>query len=136
VSTAIRRASFLTLKTEQDNQIHITNASPSQVNEIILENAEFSSSVPTLTSNASAASFLGAVKVVGNAMVGRNSQFYGLTRHDREQLGCIEYKALKFLSVLVPVYLLAFQVLGSVALGTFISLHQADLAYENGSKPW
>jgi hypothetical protein len=112
------------------------NASLSQGNGVILSEAEFNSSEPTLNSNTSTTSFFGAVKVFGNAMVGRNSQFYGLTRHEREQLGCIEYKALKFLSILVPAYLLAFQVLGSIALGSFISQHQANLAYENGSTPW
>jgi hypothetical protein len=69
-------------------------------------------------------------------MVGRNSQFYGLTREEREQLGCIEYKALKLLSCLVPAYLLTFQVVGSIALGSFISIHQSSLAYDNGSTPW
>ncbi|CAG8952698.1 hypothetical protein HYFRA_00008941 [Hymenoscyphus fraxineus] len=94
------------------------------------------SNTPTLLGKYSKTSFLESVRVFGNAMVGRNSQFYGLTRDEREQLGCIEYKALKLLSILVPAYLISFQVIGSIAFGSFISARQADVAYQNGVEPW
>ncbi|KAH8672568.1 cation transport protein-domain-containing protein [Tricladium varicosporioides] len=72
----------------------------------------------------------------GQAIVGRNSQFYGLTRGERQQLGCIEYKALRLLSYLVPIYLVTFQVLGSIGLSCYIALNHPAIALENGVNPW
>lgn len=105
-------------------------------NSVVPNPSELHSNTPTLLGKYTKISFLDTVRVFGNAMVGRNSQFYGLTRDEREQLGCIEYKALKLLSILVPAYLFVFQVVGSIALGAFISAHRADTAYQNGVKPW
>ena len=113
-----------------------TVEAPSRRDGMVFNHAEYHESLPTLKSKVSTTSFLGTVRVIGNAIVGRNSQFYGLTREEREQLGCIEYKALKLLSIMVPLYIFAFQFVGSLVLGAFISSRRADTAYENGVKPW
>ncbi|KAF4626697.1 hypothetical protein G7Y89_g11456 [Cudoniella acicularis] len=89
-----------------------------------------------LAKKPSAASLLGTFRSFGQAIVGRNSQFYGLSREEREQLGCIEYKALKLLSCLVPAYLIIFQILGSVGLSTYIALNRPSVALANGVNPW
>lgn len=120
------------IETEKEEQ----DGSTSKRNFVVSNTSELHSNTPTLLGKYSKTSFLDTVRVFGNAMVGRNSQFYGLTRDEREQLGCIEYKALKLLSILVPAYLFVFQVIGSIAFGAFISAHRADTAYQNGVKPW
>ncbi|KAH6680618.1 putative potassium transporter [Halenospora varia] len=89
-----------------------------------------SSKTPTV------ASLLSTLRMFGQAIVGQNSQFYGLTRGERQQLGCIEYKALRLLSYLVPIYLVTFQVLGSIGLSCYIALNRPAIALENGVNPW
>ncbi|KAK4097103.1 TrkH-domain-containing protein [Parathielavia hyrcaniae] len=44
---------------------------------------------------------------------GRNAHFHGLTIEERERLGGCEYQALRVLSVLVPMYFVLWQLLGS-----------------------
>lgn len=68
--------------------------------------------------------------------VGRNSQFYGLTRDEREQLGGCEYRALKLLFVVVPLYFFLWQLLGCIALGAWINNSMASVATGNGINPW
>ncbi|OAA62490.1 Cation transporter [Niveomyces insectorum RCEF 264] len=68
--------------------------------------------------------------------VGRNAQFHGLTREEREQLGGCEYRALKLLSVVVPLYFLLWQLLGCIALGAWIHNHMGSVATANGINPW
>ena len=69
-------------------------------------------------------------------IVGRNSQFYGLTRDEREQLGGCEYRALKLLFVIVPLYFFLWQLLGCIALGAWINNNMASMATGNGINPW
>jgi hypothetical protein len=68
--------------------------------------------------------------------VGRNAQFHGLTDDEREHLGGTEYRALKVLSIIVPVYFFSWQILGCIALGAWISNNQPQPAQDNAINPW
>ncbi|KAI5294900.1 hypothetical protein KEM52_002905 [Ascosphaera acerosa] len=71
-----------------------------------------------------------------HGLVGRNAAFYGLTRDDRRKLGGVEYRALRFLLVVVPAYSASFQILGALGLGAWIANHQPEAARENSIHPW
>jgi hypothetical protein len=45
---------------------------------------------------------------------GRNAQFYGLSRAEREHLGGVEYRAITLLAYVVPAYFVLWQLLGCV----------------------
>jgi len=68
--------------------------------------------------------------------VGRNAQFYGLTREEREHLGGCEYRALKLLSVIVPLYFILWHLLGCIALGAWINNNLPSPPLQNGINPW
>ncbi|KAI0396446.1 TrkH-domain-containing protein [Xylariaceae sp. FL0594] len=69
--------------------------------------------------------------------VGRGKgHFPALTIGEREKLGGTEYRALRLLSVLVPVYFVSWQVVGSVALGAWIATKQPQPALDNAISPW
>ncbi|CAJ2500134.1 Uu.00g029870.m01.CDS01 [Anthostomella pinea] len=68
--------------------------------------------------------------------VGRNAQFHSLTIEERENLGGTEYRALRLLSIFVPIYFFAWQILGSVALGAWIANNQPQPALDNAISPW
>lgn len=68
--------------------------------------------------------------------VKRNAQFHNLTSHERESLGGTEYRALKLLSVLVPMYWFIWQFLGSISLGAWIANNQPQPAKDNAIDPW
>ncbi|KAI1485699.1 TrkH-domain-containing protein [Biscogniauxia mediterranea] len=68
--------------------------------------------------------------------VGRNGQFHGLTREERENLGGTEYRALKLLSIVVPLYSFCWQFFGCIALGAWIANNQPRPALDNGISPW
>ncbi|GAP91585.2 putative cation transporter protein [Rosellinia necatrix] len=72
----------------------------------------------------------------GTHKVGRNAQFHGLTSEEREKLGGTEYRALRLLSVVVPVYFVSWQFLGSLALGAWIANNQPQPALDNAISPW
>ncbi|KAI0182748.1 cation transport protein-domain-containing protein [Xylaria flabelliformis] len=72
----------------------------------------------------------------GAHKVGRNAQFHGLTIEERERLGGTEYRALRLLSIIVPVYFVSWQVLGSVALGAWIANYNPQPALDNAISPW
>jgi len=72
----------------------------------------------------------------GHEATGRNSVFHNLTYKERERLGGVEFKAVVFLSWLVPIYFVAFQLLGSISIGAFVASHYSSLARENGLDPW
>ncbi|KAI0438246.1 cation transport protein-domain-containing protein [Xylaria telfairii] len=72
----------------------------------------------------------------GTHKVGRNAQFHGLTSEEREKLGGTEYRALRLLSVIVPIYFVSWQVLGSVALGAWIANNNPQPALDNAISPW
>jgi hypothetical protein len=67
---------------------------------------------------------------------GRNAQFYGLSRAEREHLGGVEYRAITLLAYVVPIYFVLWQVLGCVGLGAYMAYHKAGVAESNGINPW
>ncbi|KAF2139867.1 uncharacterized protein K452DRAFT_231520 [Aplosporella prunicola CBS 121167] len=71
-----------------------------------------------------------------SASVGRNSQFHHLTEAEREALGGAEYKAIKVLAVIVPLYFVLWQLLGCIALGAWVANNRPAAARQNGLNPW
>ncbi|APA07420.1 hypothetical protein SS1G_12991 [Sclerotinia sclerotiorum 1980 UF-70] len=67
---------------------------------------------------------------------GRNAQFHGLSRAEREHLGGVEYRAISFLAWLVPAYFILWQVLGGIGLGAYMAYNKSNVALENGINPW
>ena len=67
---------------------------------------------------------------------GRNAQFFGLTRAEREHLGGVEYRAISLLAYVVPTYFVLWQLLGGVGLGAYMAHNKASTAEENGINPW
>ncbi|KAG0645536.1 Low-affinity potassium transport [Hyphodiscus hymeniophilus] len=67
---------------------------------------------------------------------GRNAQFHGLSKAEREHLGGVEYRAITLLAYVVPLYFVLWQLLGCLGLGAYIAHNQASTAYENGINPW
>ncbi|OMP82386.1 Potassium transport protein 1 [Diplodia seriata] len=68
--------------------------------------------------------------------IGRNSQFHHLTEEEREALGGAEYKAIKVLCVIVPLYYVLWQLLACIGLGAYVALNRPDTALRNGLNPW
>lgn len=68
--------------------------------------------------------------------VGRNSQFSHLTAADRERLGGVEYRAITVLAVIVPMYYILWQLLGSLGLGAYVARNRANVTLQNGLNPW
>lgn len=71
-----------------------------------------------------------------SGLVGRNSQFHHLTEEEREALGGAEYKAIKVLSVIVPLYYVLWQLLSCIGIGAYVALNRSDTALQNGLNPW
>jgi hypothetical protein len=69
-------------------------------------------------------------------VLGRNSQFHGLTLEEREQLGGVEYRAITLLAWVIPLYFVLWQVLGSLGIGAWMAYHAAELTEANGINPW
>jgi hypothetical protein len=67
---------------------------------------------------------------------GRNAQFFGLTRAEREHLGGVEYRAITLLAWVVPTYYVLWQLLGCLGLGAYMAHNKADTARGNGINPW
>jgi hypothetical protein len=67
---------------------------------------------------------------------GRNGQFFGLTRAEREHLGGVEYRAIQLLAWIVPIYFAIWQLLGCIGLGAYMAHNKASTARENGIDPW
>lgn len=68
--------------------------------------------------------------------VSRNSSFHGLTPAERDNLGGVEYKAVSFLSVIVPVYWLSFLLLGIIGMGGWLEANHPDISRSNGLSPF
>ncbi|KAK2035495.1 TrkH-domain-containing protein [Colletotrichum zoysiae] len=66
----------------------------------------------------------------------RNNQLHSLSSAERGLLGGCEYRALKVLALLVPVYFFIWQLLGCIALGAWINNYMPDTARANGINPW
>jgi hypothetical protein len=67
---------------------------------------------------------------------GRNAQFYGLSRAEREHLGGVEYRAITLLSYVVPIYFVAFNLLGGLGLGAYFHHNKKGVIRENGINAW
>lgn len=67
---------------------------------------------------------------------GRNAQFFGLSKAEREHLGGVEYRAITLLAYVVPIYFVLWQLLGCLGLGAYMAHNKASTAYENGINPW
>lgn len=67
---------------------------------------------------------------------GRNAQFHDLTSEEREHLGGCEYRALKILAIIVPLYFFLWQFLGCIALGAWINNNMPEVTTSNGINPW
>ncbi|KAF1949043.1 TrkH-domain-containing protein [Byssothecium circinans] len=63
--------------------------------------------------------------------VGRNGQFFNLSSEEREYLGGVEYRALKFLSVFVILYFLLWQLFGAMTLGAYMLKYEKDACAVN-----
>ena len=70
-----------------------------------------------------------------SGLIARNSQFYNLDEDERERLGGVEYKAIHFLSIIVPLYFILWQLLGCLGIGAYVSNNRADTARKNGLNP-
>ncbi|KAK6810552.1 hypothetical protein RU639_013753 [Aspergillus parasiticus] len=73
-----------------------------------------------------------------NAAVARNSNFVDLTEEQRDELGGIEYRALKTLAIVLTSYYLFFHILGMVCLvGWIMTTHWGQVVTEIGQgRPW
>ena len=69
-------------------------------------------------------------------VIGRNSQFYGLTLQQRDQLGGVEYRAVQLLSWVVPLYFVLWQLLGCLAVGAWMNNYASDITRANGINAW
>lgn len=67
---------------------------------------------------------------------GRNAQFHSLSRAERQHLGGVEYRALTFLSIVVPLYWVLWQTLGCLGLAAYFTHNNATVPLENGINPW
>ena len=67
---------------------------------------------------------------------GRNGQFFGLSREEREDLGGVEYRAIQLLAWIVPIYFAIWQLLGCLGLAAYMAHNKASTARENGIDPW
>jgi hypothetical protein len=67
---------------------------------------------------------------------GRNAQFFGLSRAEREHLGGVEYRAISLLAWVVPTYFVLWQLLGCLGLGAYMAYNKPTIAEGNGINPW
>jgi hypothetical protein len=74
--------------------------------------------------------------ILKNGNISRNAQFHDLSSDERERLGGCEYRALKILSVIVPLYFFLWQFLGCLAIGAWIANYMPETATSNGANPW
>ncbi len=67
---------------------------------------------------------------------GRNAQFFGLSRAEREHLGGVEYRAISLLAWVVPTYFVLWQLFGCLGLGAYMAYNKPTIAEGNGINPW
>ncbi|KAH9885178.1 TrkH-domain-containing protein [Xylariomycetidae sp. FL2044] len=68
--------------------------------------------------------------------IGRNGQFFDLSDEEREYLGGVEYRSLKFLSYFVLLYFILWQVVGAMALGSYLLVYKKDVTGVNAQNPF
>lgn len=69
-------------------------------------------------------------------LMGRNSQFAGLTLAERERLGGVEYRAVTILAFLVPAYFVLWQAFGCIGLGAYVAYNRKSATVVNAENPW
>lgn len=74
--------------------------------------------------------------LASKAFISRNSQFHGLTPEEREELGGVEYRAVSFLSIIVPLYFFSFLILGAIGVGSWLTVNRPRVAQDNGLSPF
>ena len=70
------------------------------------------------------------------AFVGRNSQFSNLSLAEREEIGGVEYRAITYLAVIVPLYYVLWQLLGCIGLGAYVASKSEGVTKVNAENPW
>jgi hypothetical protein len=75
-------------------------------------------------------------RFLGKHNVSRSGQFYDLTSDEREHLGGCEYRALKILSLAVPLYSALWQFFGAVALACYIATRTPEIPRSYDQNPW
>ncbi|KAF2706058.1 TrkH-domain-containing protein [Pleomassaria siparia CBS 279.74] len=68
--------------------------------------------------------------------IGRNGQFFNLDSDQREYLGGVEYRSLKFLTVFILSYFLLWQVFGAIILGAWMYVFEKEACAVNEQNPW
>lgn len=66
----------------------------------------------------------------------RNSTFHDLTETERQKLGGAEYRAIRLLAIVVPIYFFVWQLLGGLGVGAYVANNKAQDAESNGLNPW
>jgi potassium uptake Trk family protein len=71
-----------------------------------------------------------------SSFISRNSSFHNLTEEERVKLGGYEYRAIRLLSWLVPVYFALFHLFGCLGVGAYVAINRPSTALKNGLNPW
>lgn len=71
-----------------------------------------------------------------SGFISRNSQFHGLTEEERERLGGVEYGAIHWLSWLVPIYFVLWQLIACIGCAAYVAINRPSTARTNGLDPW
>ena len=74
--------------------------------------------------------------ILSGGFIGRNSQFSNLSLAEREEIGGVEYRAVTYLAVIVPLYFVAWQLLGCIGLGAYVASKRASTTEVNAENPW
>lgn len=74
--------------------------------------------------------------IFSGAVVGRNSQFSHLSLAEREKIGGVEYRAVTYLAVIVPLYFVLSQLLGCIGLGAYVASKRSNTTEVNAENPW
>lgn len=67
---------------------------------------------------------------------GRNAQFFGLSKAEREHLGGVEYRAITLLAYVVPIYFVLWQLFGCIGLSAYMAHNKTNVSRDNGINPW
>ena len=74
--------------------------------------------------------------ILSGGFIGRNSQFHSLTPAERDRIGGVEYRALKLLEVVVPVYFFLMNLFGAIGCAAWVAVNASDVTLTNGLNPW
>lgn len=75
-------------------------------------------------------------RFLGKHNVTKRGQVFDLSSDEREALGGCEYRALKVLAVVVPMYGFLWQIISGIALGAWIAVNKPEAAHEYGANAW